>query len=192
MNENMFARRMRETRIKKGISQAELSRITGIAPATLSSYESEDKPKSPPIDKALTIANALNVSLDWLCGLNSDKCNNTSNEITFDNIMEAIMLLASLKQVSFSTLEKYANELEYSVIPTIEMDSQILKKFIVEYQKVSEFIETADYDDYLKDGLKKAIINKFKDYIVSEGVIQSKNDGAKDSIVPADNSDIPF
>ena len=72
------------------------------------------------------------------------------------------------------------------------MDSLILKNFIVEYQKVSEFIETTGYDDYLKDGLKKAIINKFRDYIVSEGVIKSKSDGTKDSKVPVDNSDIPF
>lgn len=155
-------------------------------------YESEDKPKSPPTDKALTIANALDVSLDWLCGLNSDKGNDKNNEIIFDNIMAAIMLLASLEQVSFSTKTKYSDDFGCSDIPTIEMDSQILKKFITEYQKVSEFLKTADYDDYLKEGLKKAIINKFNDYIVIEGVIQSKNNGIKDSIVPADNYDIPF
>lgn len=192
MNENMFARRMRETRIKKGISQAELSRITGIAPATLSSYESEDKPKSPPIDKALTIANALNVSLDWLCGLNSDKCNNTSNEITFDNIMKAIMLLASLDQVTFAIQKKYSDDFCYSEIPVIQIDSQILKKFITEYQKVAQFIETTDYDDYLKQGLKNAIIDKFSNYIVSDGVIQSESDGTKDSKVPFDNFEPPF
>ncbi len=190
-NKNIFAERMREARLKADLSQAELSRRTKIAAATLSTYESTDNPKNPPIDKAIAIARELNVSLDWLCGL-SDKGDNTSNEITLDDVMEAIMLLASLNQVSFSTIKRYVDDFQYSEIPAIVMDSLILKNFIVEYQKISEFIETTGYDDYLKDGLKKAIINKFRDYIVSEGVIKSKSDGTKDSMVPADNSDIPF
>lgn len=190
-NKNIFAERMREARLKADLSQAELSRRTKIAAATLSTYESTENSKNPSIDKASAIARELNVSLDWLCGL-SDKGDNTSNEITFNDVMEAIMLLVSLNQVSLSTIKRYLDDFQYSEIPTIVMDSLILKNFIVEYQKVSEFIETTGYDDYLKDGLKKAIINKFRDYIVSEGVIKSKSDGTKDSKVPVDNSDIPF
>lgn len=192
-NTNIFAERMREARTKAGFSQAELSRKTNISAATLSTYESNKEPKNPPIDKAVAIARELNVSLDWLCGLKSDTDDNTNKEITFNNVMESIMLLASLHQIDFSMQKKYAmNECEYSEIPIIQIDSQILKKFIAEYQKVSEFIETTDYDDYLKESLKKAIINKFSDYIVSDGVIQSKSDGTKDSRLPFDNFDPPF
>lgn len=191
-NTNIFGERMREARTKAGFSQAELSRKTKISAATLSTYESNKEPKNPPIDKATAIARELNVSLDWLCGLKSDTDDNSNNEITFNDIMEAIMLLASLNQVTFSMQQKYATEFEYGEIPIIQIDSQILKKFIAEYQKVSEFIETADYDDYLKEGLKKAIINKFSDYIVSDGIIQSKSNGIKDSRVPCDDFDPPF
>lgn len=191
-NKNIFAERMREARLKADLSQAELSRRTKIAAATLSTYESTDNPKNPPIDKAIAIAQELNVSLDWLCGLGGDKCSNTSNDITFDNVMEAIMLLSSLENVSFETCKKYKDDFNCSIVPTIVMDSQILEKFITEYQKVSDFIETTDYDDYLKDGLKKAILNKFKDYIVNDGVIQSKSGEIKDSRIPVDNLDVPF
>lgn len=192
-NTNIFAERMREARTKAGFSQAELSRKTKISAATLSTYESNKEPKNPPIDKAAAIARELNVSLDWLCGLKSDTDDNASAEITFNNVMEAIMLLASLKQVDFSTQKRFSmNEIEYSEIPVIQLDSEILNKFISEYQKVSEFIETTDYDDYLKEGLKKAIINKFKDYIVCDGVIQSKSSGKKDSRLPFDNFEPPF
>lgn len=189
---NVFAERMREARTKAGFSQAELSRRTKISAATLSTYESNKEPKNPPIDKATSIARELNVSLDWLCGLTNDKDDNINNEITFNNVMESIMLLVSLNQVTISMQKVYEEEFEYGEIPIIQMDSQILKNFIVEYQKVSEFIETADYDDYLKEGLKKAITNKFSDYIVSEGSIQSKIDGAKDTSVLRDGYDIPF
>lgn len=91
-NKNMFASRMRETRIKKGISQVELSRITGIAPSNLVRYESKDKPKNPPIDKALTIANAFDVSLDWMCGL--DNQNDYNDEPTTKEIFDAIITLS--------------------------------------------------------------------------------------------------
>ena len=67
-----FSERLIFSRQKAYISQAELSRRTGIAPATLSSYESTENPKNPTIDKVILIAKALNVSIDWLCGL-SDK-----------------------------------------------------------------------------------------------------------------------
>lgn len=187
-NKNIFAERMKEARLKADLSQAELSRRTKISAATLSTYESTENPKNPPIDKAIAIAQELNVSLDWLCGLN-DKGNNTSNEITFDNVMEAIMLLASLKQVTFATQKRYSDDYIYSEIPIIEIDSQILKNFITEYQKIAQFIETTDYDDYLKKGLKKAIIDKFSNYIVNGGVIQSKSDGTEDSGVPFDKFD---
>lgn len=187
-NKNIFAERMKEARLKADLSQAELSRRTKISAATLSTYESTENPKNPPIDKAIAIAQELNVSLDWLCGLN-DKGNNTSNEITFDNVMEAIMLLASLKQVTFATQKRYSDDYIYSEIPIIEIDSQILKNFITEYQKIAQFIKTTDYDDYLKKGLKKAIIDKFSNYIVNGGVIQSKSDGTEDSGVPFDKFD---
>ena len=66
---NIFSIRMKEARQKADLSQAELSRRTRIAPATLSSYESMENPKNPTIDKVILIAKALNVSIDWLCGL---------------------------------------------------------------------------------------------------------------------------
>lgn len=70
---NVFAQRLKETRIKAGLSQAELSRQTGIAPATLSSYEVTDSSKKPTMEKVILIAKALNVSLDWLCGIEKYK-----------------------------------------------------------------------------------------------------------------------
>ncbi len=66
---NIFSQRLREARIKAEMSQAELSRHTGITPSTLSSYEVKDNPKKPTMEKVVLIAKALNVSLDWLCGI---------------------------------------------------------------------------------------------------------------------------
>lgn len=66
---SLFPLRLKEARKNEDMSQAELSRRTGIAPATLSSYESTDNFKKPTIDKVFAIAKALQISMDWLCGL---------------------------------------------------------------------------------------------------------------------------
>ena len=72
LDTSYFSKRLKSERLKQGMTQKELSQKSGVAPATISSYEgvNDSKTKYPPIDKAIALANALNVSLDWLCGGN--------------------------------------------------------------------------------------------------------------------------
>lgn len=63
----VFANRLREARIAKGLTQKELAAKAEVASASYSAYE---KGKNfPPLDSALRLAKVLGVSLDWLCGL---------------------------------------------------------------------------------------------------------------------------
>lgn len=72
MNNTIFADRLKEARTAAGLTQAELCKRAGVTAATISAYESADgsKGKNPSLDNALKLAQALNVSLDWLCGFN--------------------------------------------------------------------------------------------------------------------------
>ena len=65
-----FADRLKLTRQKAKLNQKQLSELSGVTAAAISYYESESR--SPSIDKAIAIAKALNVSLDWLCGLSDE------------------------------------------------------------------------------------------------------------------------
>ena len=189
---NIFAIRMKEARQKADISQAELSRRTGIAPATLSSYESAENPKNPTIDKVILIAKALNVSIDWLCGLESKT--KVNEEITFNDVMNAFMLISSLNAAKIG-FQKFYDEhgIMYSRVPTLSIDSKIFKAFILEYKKISEFIESSDYDNYLKESLKKAITDKFSQYVIRNGIIQSIDEEYEDTDIPCDEfDDAPF
>lgn len=177
---NIFSVRMKEARQKVDISQAELSRRTGIAPATLSSYEVTENPKNPTLDKVILIAKALNVSIDWLCGLENEVKDNEN--IGFDEIMKAIILLSGLKKSSFSYCDGAMNCLESF---DINFYDSVIVNFCIEYQKIKEFIENEDYPQYLKDGLLQALINKFSNYIVANGEIvdidyhEMMNDGSE-------------
>lgn len=70
MNTKIFAQRLKEARTTAKMTQADLCKLSGVTAATISAYESSDgtKGKNPSLDNALKLAQALNVSLDWLCG----------------------------------------------------------------------------------------------------------------------------
>lgn len=69
--ENLFSERLKETRLSQGLTQKQLAEKAEMAVASYSSYEKGAK--KPPLDGALRLAKALNVSLDWLCGYSRSK-----------------------------------------------------------------------------------------------------------------------
>lgn len=72
----IFAQRMKQAREEKNIMQKNLAVIVGVTPTTISSYEKSDTEghgKKPTLENAQAIAEALGVSLDWLCGMSDNK-----------------------------------------------------------------------------------------------------------------------
>lgn len=70
---SLFAERLKEVRTKRGMKQAELAEEVGVSTQTISAYEKGGtigKGKNPTLENAIRIAQTLNVSLDWLCGIN--------------------------------------------------------------------------------------------------------------------------
>ena len=61
----MFENRLLAARKKRGLPQQQVADAAKIHVASYSAYENNKK--TPPIDILLRIANALDVSLDWLC-----------------------------------------------------------------------------------------------------------------------------
>lgn len=71
MDNNLFSERLKEARLAAKLKQTELAKLSGVTAATISAYERADegKGKNPSLENAIKLAQALNVSLDWLCGL---------------------------------------------------------------------------------------------------------------------------
>lgn len=69
-NTILFSQRLKEARMKKNIKQKELAEQIGVTPQTLSNYEnaSEATTKIPTTIVVMELADALGVSMDWLCG----------------------------------------------------------------------------------------------------------------------------
>lgn len=156
----VFAERLKEARTKSNVSQSELSKITGISPATLSTYENVENPKSPPIDKATVIAKALNVSLDWLCDFEDTE---EPDKLTVQSVLNAIITLSMLEnsRVEIRRERTNANPEDDEMWANIELFDNGLHKFVDEYIKIMDFIKGSDYPLYLKNGLKKALFDKY-------------------------------
>lgn len=66
-----FATRMKAQREKLKLTQFQLGEKIGVSAQTISAYEkntSGDKGKTPTLDKVISIAQVLGVSIDFLCG----------------------------------------------------------------------------------------------------------------------------
>ena len=69
MNEGIFSERIKETREKQGLTLFEVAERSGLLKDTV--YNIERNKRLVNLYTAIALAKALNVSLDWLCGLES-------------------------------------------------------------------------------------------------------------------------
>lgn len=176
MNNTIFAERLREARTAAKLTQAQLSMKAGVTAATISAYESADgnKGKNPSLENALKLAQALNVSLDWLCGFSVRtekapivdflKLLVTLDEytcITFDKVDLLNKDVQAIMKEAYSSLnddELYMNHCyceennereEWNVFASVFHDYHI-ERFIREWQKMRELYRsnTIDKDLY--------------------------------------------
>lgn len=162
----LFSERLKKARTDKGYSQEDLAKKIGVSSATISSYESLKNPKICAFDKACSLAETLGVSLDWLCGIEKEANN---SKLTFKDVMNAIIILTRIKGTSL-----VASKNPNFSIPSCEINinSWVIRQFIEEYNKITDFINGTDYPQYLKDGLIEALFKKFSKYAVIDGDIK--------------------
>ena len=143
---NIFAQRMRETRINKGLKQKELADKVSVTPQTISAYEKagpDGKGKNPTLENAIAIAKVLDVSLDWLCGVEKDEA--VSEYKTFGDIVKAIVDISDVTKVEvkehiekvsfFDEYEKEFKERE-ETHPAIIFENDMIEKFVKEWEQI--------------------------------------------------------
>lgn len=69
--QSRFVRRLVEARENVRWSQADLAKMTGLQPAAVSHFETGQR--LPSLPNVVKLANALQVSIDWLVGLEHDR-----------------------------------------------------------------------------------------------------------------------
>lgn len=91
----MIGRRVRELRIKKGLSQQELGNIIGVTKVSVCGYESGTR--IPNLEKLAKLADALETTTDYLLG-REVVINNLENKTYIGNISyEDVNLILELR-----------------------------------------------------------------------------------------------
>lgn len=176
MDNNLFSERLKEARLTAKLKQTELAKISGVTAATISAYECADgnKGKNPSLDNALKLAQALNVSLDWLCGttISNDrvqisdflrilvKLDNAGYGIALDNVDLYTLPYKEIlpKASEIYTLDDYLEmqqicdetEADYS-FPNISVtfNHHLITDFLTEWAKLRELHRVRTIDDNL-------------------------------------------
>lgn len=87
-----FGRNMKRIREEKGLKQNELARLADISPQQISKYENAKNSTMPSIDVAAKIAEALEVTIDELCGA----MRNSNRGIKLETYADAIEYIGKL------------------------------------------------------------------------------------------------
>ena len=157
-NSTVFSERLKAARVKKHISQAELAKAVGVSAATISSYETASGAKVPALDKAHAIAEALGVSLDWLCGgEEAGKVNITD----FDTQTYLRSLVVVLTEMT-NSFEEYPQVRRGNI--TINNDRIVY--FIKQCVDLLKVYRNGTLTRELYETCVEKIISKYNDYVI--------------------------
>lgn len=158
MTLTIFARRMKKAREDKGMKQNELAKAVGVTPTTISAYEKSDNEgngKKPTLENAKSIAEALGVSIDWLCGITESKSSSYTDFTATDYFKSLITVL-------METSSNY-NETFQDGIALTNPDIIAFSKKISDLIKV---YRAGSIPDDLFDVCVDKIINDYNNYTV--------------------------
>lgn len=138
----LFSKRIKEVRIKLGLTQKEFAEKIGVTAAALSAYEKNLK--NPSIMVAKKIANVYELSLDWLVGL-SDK---ESSEISYNTYTDVIYQLI---EISLKTNLVIQVVLDIDDTGYLTFYDKGILQFIGEWEKMKLLFDNGTIDSEVYD-----------------------------------------
>ena len=181
MDLSVFGKRLKEARTDNKMSQKELSALAGVSTVMISSYErSDEKGGNPSLANAAAIANALNVSLDWLCGLSDVNTNTTEIDFLMRFIEDSIYFGAENSVVEKSGPRGTLSILEDgygNLIWNIPMcDTEAAREIIDDIFRITEIIKTGFVTDEILHVLIENVYRKHKTTPLTEIFVNIPNE----------------
>lgn len=162
-----FPNRVKETRQNMRMTQKEFSEFVSITQSTLSAYEKGSK--NPSLESVKIIAEKCEVSIDWLCGLDTSKFENKKISDWKDLATKIIDILNVNEYMQLVSIpHPCVNELWYDPVAypdkcyAVAITNSHIKvdSFLYDYQKMKRIldegtIEREMFEDWLKSALAK-------------------------------------
>lgn len=174
----VFGSRLKKARLEKGMTQKELSDLTGISTVMISSYERSDAEtgKNPSLNNVYSLASVLGMSIDWLCGMVDERTEVLSSDdlTTMSFLITFINMLSNIRDSELSKLTKSMNSSFDGI--TIQIYKPIMgskKKhnlyhFVKDYLEVLPVLRNAGLPEEIQETIVMKIVNDYKDYSLKE------------------------
>lgn len=169
----------------KGITQKELAKAVGVTAATLSSYKNGTK--SPTLPVAAAIAKELGVSLDWLCGMNTESELKTEN-VNYSDVIQLLVNLNNSVDTIIDSVEVYYGAHSIDT-PCIRFNNLVLDHFLVEWKDVKNLLDKGTIGKNIYDPW---VAQQLKDYNCPMNEIPEKLTTVLPTEDESDNEEVPF
>ncbi len=160
---SLFSIRLRSARTKLNMSQKELAELADVTAATISAYE--QGAKSPALTILIKIANALNVSVDWLSGLSGEL------HVKLTNYADVANVLFTIDNSLRLTVDYEYNELGSCIYIGFYEHSDFYKRnpmedFLTDWKKMKELYENETIDEEVYGLWKTKTLKKLSDVLI--------------------------
>lgn len=169
MNYEIFSRRLKEARNNKNMTQRQLADKIGVSATTLTNYET-NKSKVPGADTLVLLAEALDVSIDWLLG--NDKSNIESTKIDVNNISGNdiknalnIIFTAFGDKIRFFDINLERSCEDLSGYP--QLYNELVKAIVIDEENIQKYLD--NYVKLLSVNIDKSVLNNVFDAIFPKG-----------------------
>lgn len=157
-----FAKKMKEVRGRNGLKQKDLAAKIGATPQTISAYEK--KGKTPTLENVASIAKALGVSLDWLCGIDTITFEDEDQPLSYGSIARSLTAMLRMGFAEFTQVmvkngdiltshdfqrdpELARYEEDFERIPHLEIVEETLANFLNSWKTMAELLESGQVND---------------------------------------------
>lgn len=165
---DVFAERLKKAREGAGLTKKALSEKAGVSVVSLVDYESRSK--TPNLTSVCAIANALDISVDWLCGFQYPEDGPTG---TGPNYKTARVLFNVIKLIDNSFTDEFFDHMDNNIVNNTPMYD-----FFHEYcQMKNSFREEAYESEYFKY-TTGFLVGSYKKYSVDELFAVKANDNS--------------
>ncbi len=169
----IFPERLRKLRSNLNMTQTEFAKKVGFTQAMLSSYEIGNV--LPSLDTVYSIAKECSVSIDWLCGIESDE----AKLKTYGDAMRYLVNFSRKVQTSISKNNDDSLKLDNGNRSIAEFSlvfhSSIMDHFISEWDNMINLFEENRIDKELYDLWVEKTAKKYDDIPLKQG--WNYNDG---------------
>lgn len=147
----VFGEKLSILRIEKKISLKDIADAVGVSATAISSYEKSEK--LPSIETAYKISRFFNVSLDELCGVNTDSSKNEYT--TYSDIIRKIIELDNLVEITvYDSANVYAQGNNIYINDCVfhienEFTSNQIQDFLTGWQKMKALLHEKSIDKEL-------------------------------------------